>query len=143
VSRCRLLRQEAGDGGCIAGMLLVPKREDAHACRLRLPPQSVIGMPGTHRSCDAVELERIDDEMKTIGELLLRFICRWSRVSLGRCIRMIVSLLSSAQVLLPRSAVFQSVQVVGIFRHMLGKSERMIAQRGLPHGWCRAPRAPR
>ena len=84
-----LLRQEAGDGGGIAGMLLVPEREDAHACRLRLAPQ--VGDRDARHAIDrvdAVELERIDDEVKTIGELRLRFIRRRGHgLRLGCCIR--------------------------------------------------------
>jgi hypothetical protein len=73
------LGQEAGNGGRVAGVLLVPERKHADACGLchaaeirdrdaRDPVDRI----------DAVELECIDDEVKAVRQLLLRFGC-------GRC----------------------------------------------------------
>ena len=138
-----LLRQEAGDGGGIAGMLLVPEREDAHACRLRLAPQ-VGDRDARHPidRVDVVELERIDDEMKTVRELWLRssavVVTGFGLVAASA---MIVSLLLSARVLLPRSAV---CSISPSSRHISPHARQGRARdraRGLPHGWCRAPRA--
>ena len=83
-----LFRQEAGDCSCIAGVLLVPEREDAHARRLRHAAQVRDRDAGhTVDRVDAVELERIDDEMKAIRQLLLCFLRRRGRgLRLGCCI---------------------------------------------------------
>ena len=67
-----LLRQEAGDCRCIAGVLLVPERDDADARGLRHAAE--VGDRDAGHAVDrveAVELERIDDEMKAIRQLLL------------------------------------------------------------------------
>ena len=68
-----LFRQEAGDGCGVAGVLLMAERDDAHARGLRHAAQ-VGDRDAGHAvdRVDAVELERIDDEVKAIRQLLLR-----------------------------------------------------------------------
>jgi hypothetical protein len=62
--------QEAGDCRRIAGVLLVPERDDADAFGLRHPAEIRDRDAGNAvDGGDAVELERIDDEMKAIGLL--------------------------------------------------------------------------
>ena len=74
-----LLGQEAGDRRGIAGVLLVAERDDADARGLRHAAE-VRDRDAGHAvdRVEAVELERIDDEVKAIRQLLLRF-RRWSR----------------------------------------------------------------
>ena len=71
-----LLRQEAGDRRGIAGVLLVPERDDAHAFGLRHTAQ-IRDRDARHTvdRVDAVELERVDDEVKAIRQLLLCVLC--------------------------------------------------------------------
>ena len=68
-----LFGQEAGDRRRIAGVLLVAERDDADACRLRHTAE-VRDRDAGHAvdRVDAVELERIDDEMKAVRQLSLR-----------------------------------------------------------------------
>ena len=69
-----LLGQEAGDRGGVAGVLFVAEREHANALGLRHAAE--IGDRNARHAVDrgdAVELQRIDDEMKAVGQLLLGF----------------------------------------------------------------------
>ena len=68
-----LLGQEARDRGGVAGVLLVTEREHADARGLRHAAE--IRDRNAGHAVDrgeAVELQRIDDEMKAVGQLLLR-----------------------------------------------------------------------
>ena len=67
-----LLRQEAGDRGRVAGVLLVAEGDDADACGLRHAAK-VGDRDAGHAvdRIDAVELERVDDEMEAVRQLLL------------------------------------------------------------------------
>ena len=68
----RLLGQEARDRGGVAGVLLVAEREHANAFGLRHAAE--IGDRNARHAVDrveAVELERIDDEVEAVGQLLL------------------------------------------------------------------------
>jgi hypothetical protein len=69
-------RQKAGDGSRVAGVLLVPERDDADAFSL-CHAAEVRDRDAGHavNRIDAVELERIDDEVKAIRLLPLRFGC--------------------------------------------------------------------
>ena len=67
-----LLGQEAGDRRRIAGVLLVPERDDADARGLRHAAE--VGDRDAGHAVDrveAVELERIDDEVEAVGQLPL------------------------------------------------------------------------
>ncbi len=67
-----LLGQEAGDRGGVAGVLFVAERDDADAFGLRHAAE--VGDRDARHAVDrldAVELERIDDEMKAVGLLAL------------------------------------------------------------------------
>ena len=67
-----LLGQEAGDGGGIAGVLLVAERQNADALGLRHAAE--IGDRNAGHAVDrveAVELQRIDDEVKPVRQLRL------------------------------------------------------------------------
>src|SRR5579872_1266755 len=67
-----LFGEVAGDRGGIAGILLMAEGEHTKAFGLRHP--SEIGDRNARHAVnrlDVVELERVDDEMKTVGELLL------------------------------------------------------------------------
>ena len=77
-----LLGQEAGDRGGIAGVLLVAEREDADARGLRHAAE-VRDRDAGHAvdRVEAVELERIDDEVKAVRQLPLCFGCRGLRVA--------------------------------------------------------------
>jgi hypothetical protein len=68
--------QEAGDCGRVAGVLLVPERDDADAFSL-CHTAEVRDRDAGHAvdRLDAVELERIDDEVKAIRQLPLCFGC--------------------------------------------------------------------
>jgi len=69
-----LFRQEAGDCRCIAGVLFVPERDHADAFGLCHAAEIRDRDAGhTVDRLDAVELERIDDEMKAIRQVLLCF----------------------------------------------------------------------
>ncbi len=69
-----LLGQEAGDRCRIAGVLLVAERQDANARRLRHAAEVRDRDTGHSVDCiEAVELERIDDEMKAVRQLFFRF----------------------------------------------------------------------
>ena len=66
--------QEAGDRRGVAGVLLVPERDHANALGLRHAAE--IGDRNAGHAVDrgeAVELERIDDEMKAVRQLTLGF----------------------------------------------------------------------
>ena len=67
-----LLRQEAGDGRGVAGVLLMPERDDADAGGLRQTAE-VRDRDARHTvdGLDAVERERLDDEVKAVGQLPL------------------------------------------------------------------------
>jgi hypothetical protein len=68
----RLLREEAGDRCGIAGVLLVAEREHAHALGLRAAGQ--VGDRDAGQAVDrvdAVQLERIDDQLEAVDRLLL------------------------------------------------------------------------
>ncbi len=70
----RLLGEEARDRGRVTGVLLVPERQYADARRLRHAAE--IGDRNARHAVDrvdAVELERIDNEVKAIRQLALRF----------------------------------------------------------------------
>ena len=69
-----LFRQEAGDGGGVAGVLLVPERDDADARGLRHAAE-IRDWDAGHAvdRFDAVELQRIDDEIKAVRQLAFRF----------------------------------------------------------------------
>ena len=65
-----LLGQEAGDRGGVAGVLLVAERNHADALGLRHAAE--VGDRNARHAVDgldAVELQRVDDEMKAIGQL--------------------------------------------------------------------------
>ena len=66
------LGQEAGDRGGIAGVLLVAERDDADARGLRHAAE-IRDRNAGHAvdRVEAVELERIDDEMKAVRQILL------------------------------------------------------------------------
>ena len=69
-----LLGEEAGDRRGVAGVLLVPEGEHADALGLRHAAE--IGDRNARHAVDrldAVELERVDDEVKAVGQLALRF----------------------------------------------------------------------
>ena len=71
-----LLRQEAGDGRGVAGVLLMPERDDAHACGLRQTAEVRDRDAGhTVDGLDAVERERLDDEVKAVRQLPLGIGC--------------------------------------------------------------------
>ena len=79
-----LLGQEAGDRGRIAGVLLVTERQHADARRLRHAAEvRDRDARNTIHRLDAVELERIDDEMKAIRQLPLCFGCICTRGGFG------------------------------------------------------------
>ena len=69
-----LLVRIAGDGRRVAGVLLVPERDDADARGLRHAAE-VRDRNAGHAvdRLDAVELQRIDDEMKAVRQLALCF----------------------------------------------------------------------
>jgi hypothetical protein len=69
-------RQESCDCRGIAGVLFVPERDYSYARSLRHTAQ-VRDRDARYAvdRIDAVELERIDDEMKAIRQLLLRIGC--------------------------------------------------------------------
>ncbi len=71
-----LFGQEAGDGRGVAGVLLVPERDDAKAFGLRHAAQ-IRDRDAGHivDRLDAIELERVDDEVKAVGQLPLRCVC--------------------------------------------------------------------
>jgi hypothetical protein len=65
-------RQETGNGRGVAGVLLVPERDDAHACGLCQAAE--IGNRDAGHAIDrpeAVEREGIDDEVKAVRQLSL------------------------------------------------------------------------
>ncbi len=68
------LGQEAGDGGSVAGVLLVTERDDADTRGLRHAAE-VRDRDAGHAvdRLDVVELERVDDEMKAVRQLPLCF----------------------------------------------------------------------
>ena len=69
----RLFRQEAGDRGCVAGVLLMPEGDDADAGGLRHAAE--VGDRNARNAVDrvdAVKLERIDDEVEAIGQRPVR-----------------------------------------------------------------------
>ncbi len=68
--------QEAGDCRGVAGVLFVPEREDAQACSLRHAAQ--VGDRNSRHAVDrvdAIELERVDNEVESIRQFLLCFDC--------------------------------------------------------------------
>ena len=66
-----LLRHEAGDGGGVAGVLLMAERNHAHACGLCHAGEVGDRDAGqTEDRVDAVEFEGIDDEVKAVGHCL-------------------------------------------------------------------------
>ena len=69
-----LFGQIAGDGRRVAGVLLVPERDDADACGLRHAAE-VRDRDAGHAvdRLDVVELHRIDDEMKAVRQLAFCF----------------------------------------------------------------------
>ena len=81
----RLLGQKAGDSRGVAGILLVAERDDPDAGSLRHAAE-VRDRDAGHAidRVEAVELERIDDEMKAIRQLLLWFRSR-ARVFFFHC----------------------------------------------------------
>ena len=82
-----LLGQEAGDGGGIAGILFMPEREDADALGLRHAAEIRDRNAGyAVDRVDAVELERLDDEVKAIRQLLRRRIGGFRRFRFYCCI---------------------------------------------------------
>ncbi|SPC23583.1 hypothetical protein CO2235_MP70243 [Cupriavidus oxalaticus] len=69
-----LLRQKAGNRCGVACVLLVAEADDAHAVCLRQPSQ--VGDRNAGQAVDvfdAVQLQRVDDQMKTIGLCLMLF----------------------------------------------------------------------
>ena len=68
----RRLGQEAGDRRGIAGVLLVAERNDTNPRRLRHPAK-IGDRDAGHivNGVDAVELERLDDEMKAVRQFAL------------------------------------------------------------------------
>ncbi len=69
-----LFGQEAGDRGRIAGVLLVAERNHTNAGGLRHAAK--IRDRNSRHAIDrgqAVELERVDDEVKSVGQILFRF----------------------------------------------------------------------
>ena len=66
----RLARHEAGDGRGMPGILFVTEGDHAHALRLQLAREVGDRDAGQAEDrIDAVELERIDDELKAVGFL--------------------------------------------------------------------------
>ena len=64
-----LLGQEAGDGGRVAGVLLMAERDDPNARGLRHAAEVGDRNAGhAVNRVDAVELERVDDQVETIGQ---------------------------------------------------------------------------
>jgi hypothetical protein len=64
-----LAGQEAGGGRGVAGVLLMTERDHAHALGLCHPAQ--VGHRDARQAedrVDVVELERVDDQMETIGQ---------------------------------------------------------------------------
>ena len=82
-----LLREEAGDRGGVAGVLLVAEREHADALGLRHAPE-IRDRDAGHAidRGEAVELERLDDEMKAIRQFTLR-LGRWTPAPLTSLLR--------------------------------------------------------
>ena len=79
-----LAGHEAGDGRGVAGVLLVAEGDDAHAFALRLARQ--VGDRDAGQAVDrgdAVELERIDDEVETVGHRRLFGGGRYGREDCG------------------------------------------------------------
>ncbi len=72
----RRLRQETGDGRGVAGVLLMPERDDADAGRLRQTAE-VRDRDAWHTvdGLDAVERERLDDEVKAVRQLPIGIGC--------------------------------------------------------------------
>ena len=134
----RLLGQEAGDRRGVAGVLLVAERDDANAGGLRHAAE-IRDRDAGHAidRVDAVELERIDDEMKAVRQLAFRF---------GRAFGFGFSFTAASAMgisLILRVDRAHSVQIVGVFRDVLGEAERVIAHQLLGAQRCRAPPAPR
>ena len=62
-----LLRQEAGRGGGVAGVLLVAERDHAHALGLRHAREVGDRNAGQAEDrVDAVQLQRVDDEVEAV-----------------------------------------------------------------------------
>ncbi|MCY1225461.1 hypothetical protein D9M68_620890 [compost metagenome] len=73
-ANARLLREKAGNRCGVACVLLVTEADDAHAVGLRQTRE--IGDRNAGQAVDvfdAVQLERVDDQMKTIGLCLMFF----------------------------------------------------------------------
>ena len=65
-----LLREEAGGGGGVAGVLLVAERDHAHALGLRHAREVGDRNAGQAEDrVDAVQLQRVDDEVKAVDRL--------------------------------------------------------------------------
>ena len=72
-----LLREIAGDGGSVAGVLLVTERDDADALGLRHAAEVGDRYAGhAVDRLDAVELERVDDKMEAVRQLRLQLVGR-------------------------------------------------------------------
>ena len=82
-----LLGQEAGDGGGIAGILFMPERQDADTLGLRHAAE-IRDRNARYAvdRVDAIELERLDDEVKAVCQLLRRRIVGFRRFRLYCCI---------------------------------------------------------
>ena len=82
----RLLRHEAGDRGGIAGVLLVAERDHAHAGGLQLAREVGDRDAGQAEDrVDAVQLERLDDELEAVGFLRGRSVAPPRRPSAAVC----------------------------------------------------------
>jgi hypothetical protein len=69
-----LLGQKAGDRGGIAGVLFMAERQDANACGLRHTAEVRNWDAGhTVDRVQAIELERVDDEVKAVRQFPLCF----------------------------------------------------------------------
>jgi hypothetical protein len=113
-----LLGQKTGDRRRIAGVLLVAKREDADARGLRHAAE-VRDRDSGHAidRVESIELERIDNEVKAVGQLALCVGCRFGG---GLCLHCCVGHGN------PPCGRFL-VQIVGIARHVVGKTEGVVA----------------
>ena len=83
----RLLGKKTGDGGSVTGILLMPEREDANTLGLRHAAE-IRDRDAGHAvdRLDAVELERLDDEVKAVRQVLRCRINRFRRFCFYCCI---------------------------------------------------------
>ena len=123
------------------------EREDADACSLRHAAE-IRDRDAGHAvdRVEAVELERIDDEVKAVRQLALGFgaACFYcAGLFLTACVSPMRNLRESS----PSRRSFAarlfdcSIQIVGIFRHVLGEPEGVLAHQSSARLVSRASRA--